>query len=120
MFGLPRDKVVLIISVLLALAFAVFGGMKFMSPQELLDNFQKWGYPQGSHYLVGALELAGAVGLFIRPLARYAALGLGLLMIGAFGTHVLHPPLVDGIPSAVLGALAFFVAWRSFKAPASV
>lgn len=116
MFALPANKAVLIASVLLALAFAVFGGMKFMSPQELLDNFARWGYPQGSHYLVGALEVAGAVGLFIRPLARYAALGLGLLMVGAFATHVLNPPLVDGIPSFVLGTLAFFVAWRSFRA----
>lgn len=115
MFALPKGKAVLIASVLLALAFALFGGMKFMSPQELLDNFARWGYPQGSHYLVGALELAGAIGLFIRPLARYAALGLGLLMMGAVGTHILNPPLADGIPSFILGALAFFVAWRYFR-----
>lgn len=115
MFYLPNNKIVLGISALLTLAFLVFGGMKFASPQQLLDNFSSWGYPSGSHYLVGLAEVSGAVGLFVRPLAKYAALGLGLLMIGAVATHVLHPPLAAGIPSFVLGALAFVVAVMHFK-----
>ncbi|MDT8397088.1 MAG: DoxX family protein [Pseudomonadales bacterium] len=116
MFYLPNNKVLLGISVILALAFLAFGGMKFASPQQLLDNFAAWGYPSGFHYLVGLAEVAGAIGLFIRPLARYAALGLGLLMVGAFMTHVLHPPLSAGVPSFLLGAFSFVAASMHFKA----
>ncbi len=116
MLYVPKNKVVLGISAVLALAFLAFGGMKFASPQQMLDNFAAWGYPSGFHYVVGLAEVAGAIGLFLRPLARYAALGLGLLMIGAFATHIMHPPLSAGIPSFVLGALAFTVAIMHFKA----
>jgi uncharacterized membrane protein len=38
--------------------------------------------------LTGILELAGAVGLLIRPLAPWAALGLGLLFIAVFPANV--------------------------------
>lgn len=107
MIAVPGNKAILILSVLLALTFLGFGGMKFTSPDDLLANFEAWGYPDGFHFVVGGLEVAGAIGLFIRPVARYAALSLGLLMVVALGTHVLNPPAAAGIPSLILGVLSF-------------
>lgn len=107
MIEIPKNKAILIMSLLLTLTFLGFGGMKFTSPEALVANFQKWGYPDGFHFIVGGLEVVGAVGLFIKSLAKYSAMLLGILMIGAFGTHVLNPPLVEGIPSLVLGILSF-------------
>lgn len=114
MFYIPKEKPLLILSVLLGMAFLVFGGMKFASPPQLVENFANWGYPSGFHYLVGLAEAGCAVGLFIRPVARFAALGLVVLMIGAFATHALHPPLSAGVPSLALGLLAAATAYLHF------
>lgn len=38
--------------------------------------------------LTGVLELAGAVGLLLTPLAPYAAIGLALLMLAMFPANV--------------------------------
>jgi len=116
MIYLPNNKIILTLSIILALAFLLFGGMRFLSPQELLDNFENWGYPSGFHYLVGLAEVGGAVALFIRPLSKWGALLLGIVMTGAFITHVLNPPLSAGIPSVVLGAMAYTTAVLHFKA----
>jgi putative oxidoreductase len=115
MIYIPSNKIILTLSILLGLAFLVFGGMKFLSPQELLDNFETWGYPSGFHYLVGLAEVGGAVALFIRPLSKWGALLLGVVMTGAFITHVMNPPVAAGIPSVVLGAMAYTTAVLHFK-----
>lgn len=119
MFQIPQGKPLMIISFLLGLAFLAAGGMKFTSPQEMLTNFANWGYPNGFHFVVGAAEVAGAIGLFLRPVAKYAALLLGVVMLGAFGTHVLNPPLAAGVPSVVLCALAFAAFYLHQKSAAA-
>lgn len=108
----------MIMSILLALTFLGFGGMKFTSPDDLLANFQAWGYPDGFHFVVGSLEVAGAIGLFLRPFAKYSALLLCVLMIGAMGTHLLNPPLAAGIPSLFLGTLSFLTYYLHTRAAA--
>lgn len=118
MIEIPGNKLILIMSILLALTFLGFGGMKFTSPDDLLVNFRAWGYPDGFHFAVGGLEVAGAIGLFLRPFAKYSALLLGVLMIGAIGTHLLNPPLAAGIPSLILGALAFLTYYLHTRAGA--
>jgi putative oxidoreductase len=116
MIYLPNNKIILTLSIILALAFLLFGGMKLLSPQELLDNFENWGYPSGFHYLVGLAEVGGAVALFIRPLSKWGALLLGIVMTGAFITHAMNPPLSAGVPSVVLGVMAYTTAVLHFKA----
>ena len=73
-----------------------------MSPDQVVNNFQSWGYPAGFHYVVGVLELLGAIGLLLAPFARKAAMFLAVMMVGALGTHVIHPPLMAGVQSLVL------------------
>ena len=88
-------------SALLALAFLGAGATKLSGNPEMAANFARWGFPEGFMYVVGALEVAGAIGLLLPRLAGYAAPALVGVMLGAIGTHVLHaewgaivPPLV--------------------------
>ncbi len=56
--------------------------------------------------VTGVLEIAGAVGLLISPLAPYAATGLGLLMLAMFpaNVHAVRARLtLDGKPVTPLG-----------------
>lgn len=100
--GLPAKLPYKIITVIVTLAFLFFGGIKMMSPDQVVQNFLTWGYPAGFHYVVGTLEILAAIGLLLVPFARMAALFLAVMMIGALGTHVMHPPLIAGVQSLVL------------------
>ena len=50
--------------------------------------FANWGYPAWFATVIGLVELAGAIGLMIPKMTRYAVIGLTLLMIGAGYTHI--------------------------------
>jgi putative oxidoreductase len=78
------------IRILLALAFLATGIPKVLSVQETVDNFHRWGYPDGFRIFIGVAETAGAIGLLLRPVAHLAAAGLILVMLGAAFTHVTH------------------------------
>jgi uncharacterized membrane protein len=58
-------------------------------------------------YVTGCLELAGGIGLLIRPVSGLAALGLAIVMIGAIGTHLFLVP--DSILPASLLLLALLL-----------
>ena len=110
--GLPAKIQYKVITVILVLAFLFFGGMKLMSPDQVVQNFQSWGYPDGFHYVVGVLEILGAIGLLLAPFARKAAIFLAVMMIGALGTHVLYPPLIAGVQSLILFILCVILIIR--------
>lgn len=97
---LMKNKALLAISILLAIAFLGAGSMKLIGG--MVEGFEGYGYPGWFSYFIGACEIAGAIGLFIRKTAVYAASGLLIVMIGAVGTHILNPPIPQGIPALVL------------------
>jgi hypothetical protein len=115
-----------IVQGLLALAFGMTGFMKLGTPIEELATQMSWvnHLPAFLVRTIGALELAGAVGLIlpaatrIKPkLTNLAALGLVATMAGAALTHLLIGEFMI-LPNIILGALALFVAWgRKTKAP---
>lgn len=90
----------------LALMMLLSGGMKLAGSPELLANFQGWGYAVWFFYLIGALEVLGAIGLFIPKLRTLAALGLLGLMIGALGTHLIHGEYDQSAGSIIALALS--------------
>lgn len=106
----PRGRVLTVVlwtfQILLAVLF-VFGGInKLLGLQaEVVTGFDRIGFGTWFRYFVGALELAGGVGLLIPRLSGAAALGLAGVMAGAIATHltVLPPAYFAAIP-AVLGA----------------
>jgi uncharacterized membrane protein len=94
----------------LAVQFAGGGLLKLTGSSELVDLFATIGAGQWLRYLVGMLEVAGAVGLLVPRLSGLAALGLAALLVGAAATN----PFVLGqspwLPVGLLLASAV-IAW---------
>jgi|1186.fasta_scaffold72762_2 putative oxidoreductase len=87
-------------------------GPKLFGESYAVRIFDQIGAGQWLRYLVGVLELAGAIGLLIPRLAGLAALGITALMVCACGTQlfILHNPLF-GLTPVVLGIIAGLIAW---------
>lgn len=99
--------------VLLAAFFLLAAaGPKLLGEPLAVDMFAQIGVGQWLRYLVGVLELAGAIGLLVPRLAGLAALGLVGLMVGAALTQVfVFGSAVMALTPAILIALFGFVAW---------
>ncbi len=86
--------------IIVGLAFLGAGGSKLAGVPAMVEIFQKIGLGQGFRILTGALEVLGAIGLFIPRFTFYAACLLGVVMIGAVGFHLIKlggnptPPIV--------------------------
>lgn len=89
-------------SVLVALGIGLAGITKFVGPGRWQVLFRSWGYPQWFSLFVGALEIAGAIALLIPRLTLYGSLVLGVVMLGALGTLVIHPTAQFGITRPVI------------------
>lgn len=101
---MDRDRVVRIVSYVMAAAFGFFGLMKFLGGQMVLDQFDGWGYPGWFAYVTGALEVATAVLLAVTGTRFYGAALGAVIMVGAAITHIKEPEiglLPIGIPLLV-------------------
>lgn len=94
---------------LLAAQFALGGVLKLVADPQMVAMFDDIGAGQGLRLLIGAAEVAGAAGLLVPRLARPAAAGLVLLVVGAAATNVLVLQTSPVLP-LVLGGLAAAVA----------
>jgi putative oxidoreductase len=97
----------------LALTFAMAGFAKVGGDAAMVEMFATIGIGQGFRYLVGALEIAGAVGVLVPQLSGLAALGLVCLMVGATLTNVVvlgTSPLLP-LVLLVVSALATLGRW---------
>src|SRR5918992_5295386 len=92
------------LQVFLALQFAMGGLAKVFGDPAMVEMFATIGVGQWFRYAVGALELAGAVGVLIPRLCGLAALGLVGLMAGATLTKVLVVGTSPLLPIALLVA----------------
>jgi uncharacterized membrane protein len=83
---------------------------KLIGHESAAEGFDLIGWGDWFMYFVGVVELAGGVGLVIPRLSGLAAVGLGLLMIGAavFNAAVLDFPVVTPL---ILLVLVAFIAW---------
>lgn len=111
---------ILVVQILLALVFLMAGVMKLIQPKEKLANNMAWveGFSQNQIRLLGTLEILGAIGLVLPALTGIlpwltplAAVGLGLLMVGAAVTHLRRGEYPNLITNIVLLALTVFVAY---------
>ncbi|MEU2038796.1 DoxX family protein [Nocardia niwae] len=99
------------LAVLLAVGFAPLGVAKVMAVQEMRKRAEHTGFSVSGYRGIGALELAGAVGLLVGiawwPLGAAAGLGLASMMVGALVTHL---RIGDGprefAPSILIGSIA--------------
>lgn len=95
---------------LIVLIFALLGVAKIMALGPMPELAAHAGFTTSAYRLIGALELAGAIGVATGPvlplLGELAALGLLLLLAGAVTTHVRKgdgpPKLVPAVACAAL------------------
>lgn len=77
------------LQVVLALFFALASALpKLIAHPSAADGFAEMGWGDAGMYLIGALELAGAVALLVPVLQSVAAVALSGLMVGAFVVQV--------------------------------
>jgi uncharacterized membrane protein YphA (DoxX/SURF4 family) len=97
--------------VVMAAMFVSAGLQKLSGSQLMVDMFANVGAGQWLRYVVGALEVAGAIGLLVPRLCGLAATGLVALMVGATITNVAVLGTSPAIPLSYLlvaGAIAWF------------
>lgn len=92
--------------------FLLSGLSKLLGLDFEVAAFERWGYPAGFMYAVGILEIAGAVGLWIKHLSAFAGLCLCGMMTGAIGTHLVFGEWRMLIPSGIVLLLTAHYTWR--------
>ncbi|CAM5693496.1 DoxX family protein [Streptomyces hirsutus] len=82
------------VQVVLALFFALASALpKLIAHASAVESFDDMGWGSAGMYAIGALELAGAIGLLVPVLQSAAAIGLSALMAGAFVVQIV---VLDG------------------------
>lgn len=77
------------------------------------ERFQRWGYPTGSSYVIGILEIVAGIAILIPRWRKIAAATFMIIMAGAVCTHALHGEWARVLPPVLLGSLAFASAWSA-------
>ena len=77
------------------------------------SSFPKMGLPHWFGYFIGTCEVLGPIALFIRPLRALAALGLGIIMVGATYYHATYTPVLQAAPAFVLLMLCAYIFWTA-------
>lgn len=99
-----------VLSVLVAALLAASGIMKAVNSQSAQRSAEHLGVSQQLSRLIGAAEIAAAVGLLVglavRPLAITTAAAVCLLMAGAIAYHVKAQDKIVALVPAVLTAAA--------------
>jgi len=96
-----KNIIAWIATILMALLFLGSGGMKLAGNAGIINQFSSWGFPDWFRNVIGMLEIAGAIGLFIPKLRSLAIYGLIAIMVGAIYTHVVK----EGAPADSIGAI---------------
>ncbi len=106
-----------ILQALLAVVFALQGFALISPPEAMKPVFNALPFSRGFLILIGVLQILGGIGLIVPYATRIlpwltplAAAGLGIIMLGAIGTHASKGEFGQLVPSVVLAALLAFVA----------
>jgi hypothetical protein len=99
-----------IAQVLLALFFVVAATPKFIGTRQAVEQVAMLGFGDWFRYLIGLCEMAGAIGLLIRPLAGLAAAGLAVVMFLAMLADLFVLPNPWTLPASLCLACAL-LAW---------
>jgi uncharacterized membrane protein YphA (DoxX/SURF4 family) len=105
--GRAGTAVLWVLRTITALGFLVAAAGKFTGDPQIVAAFDAIGLGDWFRYLIGVLEIAGAVGLVVPRLVGAAALAFVALMLGATLTQLAIgaspvPPLVLLVCSAVI------------------
>lgn len=99
-----------VLQVILALAFVLSGLMKLSGSPDAVVVFQEMGTAGWMPYIIGSLEIVGAIGLLIRRVTGVAAVAFVALTVGAVLTHLILG-VGSPVPAIVLLILSALVAY---------
>jgi putative oxidoreductase len=99
---ITKEKTLTIVTFAMAAMFLMSGGMKFMAPPEMVENFVRWGYAEWFIYVIGTVEVGAALLLALPATRVVGALVLAVTMIGAAATHLLAGEYLHTFPALVL------------------
>jgi|HubBroStandDraft_1064217.scaffolds.fasta_scaffold00005_18 putative oxidoreductase len=99
-----------VVKLFLVLVFLTTGSFKLYGVPRLVEAFGRLGFGQWFRYLTGCLEIAGAIGILVPPVAAYGGLILLGISVGAFFAdfYVFNQ---DVIHCFVLAGLSGIVIW---------
>jgi putative oxidoreductase len=100
---------------LVALYVGAGGLAKVAGVPYVHSSFPKLGLPAWFGYFIGVCEVLGSIGLFIRPLRALAAIGIGVIMVGATYYHAVYTPVVQAAPALVLTILCGYIVLKGRK-----
>ena len=104
-----------ILSYVLAFIFLASGLAKLLALQFEVEAFSRWGFSISFMYLVGAIEVAGAIGLLISRWSSLVALCLAVFMLGAIGIHIIHKEWPMFAVAVSIAFAACCLAWSGRK-----
>ena len=117
------NKLLWFLQVVVGAYFILIGAMHFVVPPGLPATMS-WMYdlPQSIHYVSGAAEILGGLGLILPGLlctqvglTPLAALGLLLVMAAASVWHVTRGEYVNVVLAVALGSIAAFIAYARWR-----
>jgi putative oxidoreductase len=119
--GRGRTLALWVLQAILIFMFAVGGLMKLGGAHSMVHMFGQIGAGQWFRYLIGSLELAGAVGMLIPALSGLAALALSALMAGASITNafIIHTSPLVPLVFLVISVLVAWGRWPQTRALAA-
>lgn len=97
---------------LISVLFGVAGLAKLLSVEAEVAAFAGWGFPAGFMYFIGVLEVAGALGIWLRRLSAFVALCLAALTLGALGTRLVFTEWGMALVTGFALALLLHYLWR--------
>lgn len=98
--------IVRILKALLTLGFLGAGAAKLANAEQASAQAAELGLPGWFMLFIGVCEVAGAIGLWVPRCVIPAALGLGVIMIGAVGSLLrASHPAGETVPALVFLAL---------------
>jgi uncharacterized membrane protein YphA (DoxX/SURF4 family) len=100
--------------VLVGIGFLMASLGKLTNNPSVITMFEEWGFPNGFHFVIGAMELILAILLLIPKTLKIAIIGLAIIMVGALGTHLLNDPVVELIRPVIFMVLLFFIYYLNF------
>lgn len=101
---MTRNRLIMILRILVGVAFLFFGAIKFIRPEVHGPYFTV--FPDFLMPLTGVTEMALGAALLVGFLVRWSGYALALIMAGAVYSHIVIGLSPQVIPALVLGVLA--------------
>ena len=104
---------ILTLKIIIAIGFLLAGSAKLLGAKPIAAQFEEFRLSPTIMKMIGLLEVAGAIGLFINPLTFWVAIGLALLMVGAIGNHLkVKHPFAQSAPASLLLVLSVLLIFQ--------